>query len=115
MGELAPGVRGLWSRVVVQQAALRYTQVLRVDVSKADAAIGSWLLPMVSAGLLGSAHCIGMCGALVAVASDGASGARRRIQVQLGYQLARLTSYVTWAWSRARWAARWTWRAKRRG
>ena len=56
---------------------------------------------MVSAGLLGSAHCIGMCGALVAVASDGASGARRRIQVQLGYQLARLTSYVTWAWSRA--------------
>jgi uncharacterized protein len=57
--------------------------------------IGSWLLPMVSAGLLGSAHCIGMCGGLVAVASDGANGTRRRIQVQLGYQLARLTSYVT--------------------
>ena len=56
---------------------------------------GSWLFPMVSAGLFGSAHCIGMCGGLVAVASDGANGARQRIQVQLGYQLARLTSYVT--------------------
>ena len=38
VGELAPGVRGLRSYAVVQQAALRYTQVLRVDVSKADAA-----------------------------------------------------------------------------
>jgi hypothetical protein len=39
VGELAPGVRGLWElRVVVQQAALRYTQVLRADVSKGDAA-----------------------------------------------------------------------------
>ena len=56
--------------------------------------IGSWLIPIVSAGLFGSAHCIGMCGPLVAVASDGASGARGRIRVQLGYQLARLTSYV---------------------
>jgi uncharacterized protein len=57
--------------------------------------IGSWLVPMVSAGLFGSAHCIGMCGGLIAVASDGANGARQRIRVQLGYQLARLTSYVT--------------------
>jgi uncharacterized protein len=57
--------------------------------------IGSWLVPMVSAGLFGSAHCIGMCGGLIAVASDGAKGARQRIRVQLGYQLARLTSYVT--------------------
>ena len=31
----------------------------------------SWLLPVASAGLLGSVHCIGMCGGLVAVASDG--------------------------------------------
>jgi hypothetical protein len=39
VGELAPGVRGLWElRVVVQRAALRYTQVLRADVSKGDAA-----------------------------------------------------------------------------
>jgi sulfite exporter TauE/SafE len=45
--------------------------------------------------LFGSAHCIGMCGGLLAVASDGCSGARARIQVQLGYQGARLLSYVT--------------------
>ena len=57
--------------------------------------IGSWLVPMVTAGLFGSAHCIGMCGGLIAVASDGASGVRERVRVQLGYQLARLTSYVT--------------------
>lgn len=57
--------------------------------------IGSWLVPMVSAGLFGSAHCIGMCGALVAVASDGTNGARQRLRAQLGYHLARLTSYVT--------------------
>ncbi len=57
--------------------------------------IGAWLLPMVSAGLFGSAHCIGMCGGLIAVASDGANGARQRLTVQLGYQLARLASYMT--------------------
>lgn len=56
---------------------------------------GSWLLPVVSAGLFGSAHCIGMCGGLLAVASDGSSGTRARVQVQLGYQAARLFSYVT--------------------
>jgi len=50
---------------------------------------------MVTAGLLGSAHCVGMCGGLIAVASDGASGARQRISVQAGYQLARLASYIT--------------------
>jgi uncharacterized protein len=50
---------------------------------------------MVSAGLFGSAHCIGMCGGLIAVASDGASGVRQRISVQVGYQAARLLSYVT--------------------
>ncbi|HVY28939.1 MAG TPA: sulfite exporter TauE/SafE family protein [Polyangiaceae bacterium] len=57
--------------------------------------IGSWLLPVVSAGLFGSAHCIGMCGGLLAVASDGSSGARARLRVQLSYQGARLLSYVT--------------------
>lgn len=56
---------------------------------------GSWLLPVVSAGLLGSAHCIGMCGGLLAVACDGSSSLRGRVQVQLGYQGARLLSYVT--------------------
>jgi sulfite exporter TauE/SafE len=49
---------------------------------------------LVSAGLFGSLHCIGMCGGLIAVASDGASGARQRLTVQLGYQAARLTSYL---------------------
>ena len=57
--------------------------------------IGAWLVPMVTAGLFGSAHCVGMCGGLIAVASDGASGVRQRATVQVGYQLARLTSYVT--------------------
>jgi sulfite exporter TauE/SafE len=50
---------------------------------------------MVTAGLFGSAHCVGMCGGLIAVASDGANGAKQRSAVQVGYQLARLASYVT--------------------
>jgi sulfite exporter TauE/SafE len=54
----------------------------------------AWLIPMVSAGALGSVHCVGMCGGLIAVASDGASGARQRLLVQLGYQGARLVSYL---------------------
>jgi uncharacterized protein len=54
----------------------------------------AWLVPMVSAGLLGSAHCIGMCGGLIAVASDGASSLKQRVVVQAGYQAARLSSYV---------------------
>ncbi len=56
---------------------------------------GAWLIPMVTAGFFGSAHCIGMCGGLIAVASDGANGVKQRASVQLGYQLARLASYVT--------------------
>ena len=56
---------------------------------------GAWLLPMLSAGLFGSVHCIGMCGPLIAVASDGTNGLRQRATVQLGYQVARLASYVT--------------------
>lgn len=55
---------------------------------------GAWLVPMVTAGVFGSAHCIGMCGGLIAVASDGAATARERLMVQLGYQAARLCSYV---------------------
>ncbi|HYQ26766.1 MAG TPA: sulfite exporter TauE/SafE family protein [Polyangiaceae bacterium] len=56
---------------------------------------GAWLVPMVTAGLFGSGHCIGMCGGLIAVASDGANGVGQRASVQLGYQLARLGSYLT--------------------
>lgn len=54
----------------------------------------SWLAPMLTAGVFGSVHCIGMCGGLIAVASDGASSGRQRLKVQLGYQAARLISYV---------------------
>lgn len=54
----------------------------------------AWLIPMVSAGFLGSVHCVGMCGPLIAVASDGATEARQRWGVQAGYQAARLASYL---------------------
>ncbi len=54
----------------------------------------SWLVPLVSAGLFGSLHCIGMCGGLIAVASDGAVGRRERARLQLAYQAARLASYI---------------------
>ncbi len=54
----------------------------------------TWLVPMAAAGLFGSAHCVGMCGGLIAVASDGAAGVRQRVGVQLSYQAARLASYV---------------------
>jgi len=50
---------------------------------------------MVTAGFFGSVHCVGMCGGLIAVASDGADGAKQRALVQVGYQLARLASYLT--------------------
>jgi len=53
-----------------------------------------WLLPMASAGMFGSLHCIGMCGGLIAVANDGAVGRKQRAGVQLAYQSARLLSYV---------------------
>jgi hypothetical protein len=49
---------------------------------------------MIGAGLLGSVHCIGMCGGLVAVSTQGASSARQRLLAQLGYQAARLASYL---------------------
>lgn len=57
--------------------------------------IGAWLVPVVSAGLLGSLHCVGMCGGLIAVASDGAAGVRQRALVQATYQGGRLVSYLT--------------------
>lgn len=55
----------------------------------------AWLMPMIGAGLLGSVHCIGMCGGLVAVSTQGATSARQRLVAQLGYQAARLASYLT--------------------
>jgi len=55
----------------------------------------TWLLPMLSAALFGSLHCVGMCGGLIAVASDGVTSTRARIYTQVGYHAARLSSYVT--------------------
>lgn len=52
------------------------------------------LLPLLSAAFLGSWHCVGMCGGLVAVASDGAETRRARASAQLSYQAARLASYL---------------------
>jgi sulfite exporter TauE/SafE len=55
---------------------------------------GSWLLPMVGAAVLGSVHCIGMCGGLIAVSAQGATSTRDRLTAQLGYQAGRLLSYL---------------------
>lgn len=51
----------------------------------------SLLVPIVVASLLGSVHCAGMCGGLVALATQGAPVAR----TQLAYHGARLVAYVT--------------------
>jgi sulfite exporter TauE/SafE len=52
------------------------------------------LLAMAGAGFVGSVHCVGMCGGLIAVASDGVTEGRGRVAVQLGYQGGRLASYL---------------------
>ncbi|HXK19776.1 MAG TPA: sulfite exporter TauE/SafE family protein [Polyangiaceae bacterium] len=57
--------------------------------------IAGWLVPVVTAGALGSLHCVGMCGGLIAVASEGSRGTRQRLSVQLVYQTGRLASYLT--------------------
>jgi hypothetical protein len=55
----------------------------------------SWdlLLPVAGASVLGSVHCVAMCGGFVAVAGDGVVG-RARILTQLSYNLGRLLSYL---------------------
>jgi uncharacterized protein len=45
-------------------------------------------------GLLGTGHCVGMCGAFAIAASAGAGGAGRVIARQVSYQLGKATSYV---------------------
>lgn len=55
----------------------------------------AWLAPMLGAALVGSVHCIGMCGGLVAVSTQGATTAQQRLATQIGYQGARLASYST--------------------
>ncbi len=56
--------------------------------------IFSWLLPVAAASAVGSLHCVGMCGGLIAVASEGSCGVRQRLSVQLVYQAGRLASYL---------------------
>ena len=53
-----------------------------------------WLVPVATASALGSLLCVGMCGGLIAVASEGSCGARQRLSVQLVYQAGRLASYL---------------------
>ncbi len=52
------------------------------------------LMAMAGAGFVGSVHCVGMCGGLIAVASDGVAQGKGRFAVQLGYQGGRLASYL---------------------
>jgi uncharacterized protein len=54
----------------------------------------AWLMPMIGAALFGSLHCVGMCGGLIAVSTQGATTHRQRLAAQLGYQAARLASYL---------------------
>lgn len=56
---------------------------------------GAWLLPVISAAMLGSLHCVGMCGGLIAVAGQDVTSGRQRLLVQASYQGARLLSYVS--------------------
>ena len=45
-------------------------------------------------GLLGTGHCVGMCGAFAVAAGAGAGGAWRVVARQVSYQLGKATSYV---------------------
>lgn len=56
--------------------------------------IVDWLLPVAAASAVGSLHCVGMCGGLIAVAAEGSSSVRQRLSVQLVYQAGRLVSYL---------------------
>jgi uncharacterized protein len=56
--------------------------------------IQSLLVPVAVASAVGSLHCVGMCGGLIAVAGEGSRGVRQRLAVQLVYQAGRLASYV---------------------
>jgi sulfite exporter TauE/SafE len=55
------------------------------------------LLTVISASLLGSLHCVGMCGGFVAVYSTGAGGSRvRSLLPHLAYHFGRLLTYALW-------------------
>jgi len=55
----------------------------------------SWLVSIVVTSLLGSLHCVGMCGGLVSFYSGNGAGASRGMRLHAGYHLARLGSYAT--------------------
>lgn len=53
-------------------------------------------LPLVlMAGVLGSAHCVGMCGGFAVMVGMSATSCRRNVATQLVYSLGRLMSYTT--------------------
>jgi hypothetical protein len=52
------------------------------------------LLTAFLAGLLGGAHCVGMCGGIVAAMSFQSGGRKQPISFHLGYNLGRIASYT---------------------
>jgi len=56
--------------------------------------LGLWQLVLVTgSGLLGSAHCIGMCGAIAAAMSLGTNGVRGAVLRQLAWSGGRIATY----------------------
>ncbi|MFM7059054.1 MAG: sulfite exporter TauE/SafE family protein [Planctomycetota bacterium] len=55
---------------------------------------GVWQLVLITgSGLLGSAHCIGMCGAIAAAMSLGTNGVRGAVLRQLAWSAGRIATY----------------------
>lgn len=52
------------------------------------------LLTALLAGLLGGAHCVGMCGGIVAAMSFQGGGRKQPVSFHLGYNLGRIASYT---------------------
>lgn len=52
------------------------------------------LLTAFLAGLLGGAHCVGMCGGIVAAMSFQGGGRKQPVSFHLGYNLGRIVSYI---------------------
>ena len=52
------------------------------------------LLTAFLAGLLGGAHCVGMCGGIVAAMSLQSGGRKQPVSFHLGYNLGRIASYT---------------------
>ena len=52
------------------------------------------IFAVLTASLLGSLHCVGMCGAFVALACGSSANSRGAVTTQLAYHLGRLVSYT---------------------